>query len=61
LGFNLYAFQARVGQGKLLATGLNLVNDNPEAAYLLDQFVRYAQSEKFAPQGTFDVSHASEP
>jgi hypothetical protein len=50
-----------VGQGKLLATGLNLVNDNPEAAYLLDQFVRYAQSEKFAPQGTFDVSHASEP
>ena len=29
LGFNLYAFQARVGQGKLLATGLNLASENP--------------------------------
>ena len=56
LGFNLYAFQARAGQGKLLATGLNLVNDNPEAVYLLDQFIRYARSEKFAPQGTFDLA-----
>jgi hypothetical protein len=54
LGFNLYAFQSRVGQGKLLATGLNLANGNPEAVYLLDQFIRYARSEKFAPQGTFD-------
>ena len=56
LGFNLYAFQARAGQGKLLATGLNLVSDNPEAVYLLDQFIRYARSEKFAPQGTFDIT-----
>jgi hypothetical protein len=56
LGFNLYAFQARAGQGKLLATGLNLTSENPEAVYLLDQFIRYAQSEKFAPQGTFDIS-----
>jgi hypothetical protein len=37
LGFNLYVFQACVGQGKLLATGLNLANGNPEAVYLLDQ------------------------
>ncbi len=56
LGFNLYAFQARAGQGKLLATGLNLVNDTPEAIYLLDQFIRYARSEKFNPQGTFDLA-----
>ncbi len=56
LGFNLYAFQARAGQGKLLATGLNLGNDTPEARYLLDQFIRYARSEKFNPQGTFDLA-----
>jgi hypothetical protein len=42
---------ARVGEGKLLATGLNLVSDNPEAVYLLDQFIRYARSEQFAPKG----------
>jgi hypothetical protein len=56
LGFNLYAFQARAGRGKLLATGLNLVGDNPEAVYLLDQFIRYVRSDKFAPQGTFDLA-----
>jgi hypothetical protein len=56
LGFNLYAFQARAGRGKLLATGLNLVGDNPEAVYLLDQFIRYVRSEKFAPHGTFDIA-----
>jgi hypothetical protein len=54
LGVNLYAFQARVGQGKLLATGLNLVSENPESVYLLDQFIHYAQSNQFAPQGSFD-------
>ena len=52
LGFNLYAFQARVGHGKLLATGLNLLTKDPEAVYLLDQFIRYVRSDKFAPQGT---------
>ena len=56
LGFNLYAFQARAGRGRLLATGLNLVSENPEAVYLLDQFIRYARSETFDPQGTFDVA-----
>jgi hypothetical protein len=61
LGFNLHAFQARAGRGKLLATGLNLAGDHPEAVYLLDQFIRYARSEKFAPQGTFDLAqHAEE-
>ena len=42
--------------GKLLATGLNLAGDNPEAVYLLDQFIRYARSDRFAPQGTFDIA-----
>lgn len=56
LGFNLYAFQSRAEQGKLLATGLNLMSENPEAVYLLDQFIRYARSEKFAPQGRLDLT-----
>ncbi len=56
LGFNLYAFQARAGLGKLLATGLNLAGENPEAVYLLDQFIRYVRSEKFAPRGTLDIA-----
>jgi hypothetical protein len=56
LGFNLYAFQARAGRGKLLSTGLDVTAPHPEAAYLLDQFLRYAASERFAPSGTFDVA-----
>jgi hypothetical protein len=32
---------------------LNLLSDNPEAEYLLDQFIRYARSPQFQPQGTF--------
>ena len=55
LGFNLYAFQARARRGKLLATGLNLVGDNPEAVYLLDQFIRYVRSEKLLAR-TFDIA-----
>jgi hypothetical protein len=56
LGFNLYAFQARAGRGRLLATGLNLANDYPEAVYLLDQLIHYARSAEFDPKGTFDVA-----
>jgi hypothetical protein len=56
LGFNLYAFQARAGKGRLLATGLNLTSQHPEAAYLLDQFIRYAGSSQFDPKGTFDLA-----
>jgi hypothetical protein len=56
LGFNLYAFQARAGSGRLLATGLNLASDHPEAIRLLDQFVRYAGSQQFRPSGTFDLA-----
>ena len=56
LGFNLYAFQARAGRGRLLSTGLNLASDFPEAVHLLDQFIRYALSPRFQPQGTFDIA-----
>jgi hypothetical protein len=59
LGFNLYAFQARVGRGKLLSSGLKLISDNPEAVYLLDQFIRYAGSEQFAPKGTLNLATIS--
>ena len=66
LGFNLYVFQARVGKGKLLASGLNLKSIDIESVYLLDQFIRYAQSPEFQPKGTFDLAalrqhHASQP
>ena len=66
LGFNLYVFQARVGPGKLLASGLNLKSTTPESVYLLDQFIRYAQSPEFQPKGTFDLAalrqhHATQP
>jgi hypothetical protein len=56
LGFNLYAFQARAGGGKLLAKGLNLASEHPEAIHLLDQFVRYTDSPQFDPKGTFDLA-----
>jgi hypothetical protein len=53
-GYLVHVFQARAGRGKLLASGLNLLSDNPEAEYLLDQFIRYARSSQFQPQGMFD-------
>ncbi len=56
LGFNLYVFQAKVGPGKLLASGLRLKQDAPEAVGLLDQFIRYARSEEFQPKGAFDAA-----
>ena len=55
-GYLLHVFAARVGEGKLLASGLNLMSENPEAAHLLDQFIRYARSPEFHPQGTLDVT-----
>ena len=49
-GYSMSVFQARVGAGKLFATGLDLLAGKPEGAYLLDQFVRYVQSDRFEPQ-----------
>jgi hypothetical protein len=50
----IYGFQARVGSGKLLLSGFSLMADRPESIYLLDEFIRYVQSDVFTPQGTFD-------
>ena len=55
-GYVLHVFQARAGHGKLLASGLKLLTAEPEAESLLDQFIRYARSPQFQPQGELDVS-----
>jgi hypothetical protein len=52
-GYLVHVFQAKAGHGKLLASGLSLLSDHPESEYLLDQFIRYARSPQFQPQGTF--------
>jgi len=57
-GYLLDVFQANAGKGKLFASGLNLVSEYPEAVYLLDQFVRYARSPDFQPQGALDPDSA---
>jgi beta-galactosidase len=52
-----FLFEARVGKGRLLVSGLNFVaalrNGDPAAAYLLDQLVRYGLGEDFAPKAEF--------
>lgn len=53
--FNLYMFEAQVGAGRLLASGLNLETDHPEAIWLLDQLIRYTRSDQFQPSGAFDL------
>ncbi len=49
-GYSMSVFQARLGSGELLATGLDLLSGKPEGSYLLDQFTRYVQSDRFQPQ-----------
>jgi hypothetical protein len=55
-GYLAHVFQAKVGRGKLLGSGLKLLSSAPEAGYLLAQFVIYARSPEFAPRGTLDPS-----
>ncbi|MEO7117123.1 MAG: sugar-binding domain-containing protein [Caldimonas sp.] len=43
-------FQANVGNGRLLASGFNLLGNEPEADYLLDTFLRYMESPSFRPK-----------
>ena len=49
-----FLFEARVGKGRLLVSGLNfaaaLSGGDPAAAYLRDQLVRYGLSDAFAPK-----------
>jgi beta-galactosidase len=49
-GYSMSVFQSRVGSGKLFASGLDLLSGKPEGAYLLDQFIRYVQSDQFQPK-----------
>ena len=47
----LHVGQAKVGSGKMLmAFGLGLADDKPEAAAMLDGFLDYAASEQFMPE-----------
>jgi len=54
-GYLLYVFQAKAANGKILASGLDLLSDKPEAAYLLNEFINYAKSDKFNPTGIFKI------
>ena len=54
-GYLAHVFQAKAGTGKLLACGLDVLSENVEAAYLLDQFIRYVRSPLFLPEGEFDM------
>ena len=56
--FLLSAFETGASKGKLLATGLNLLSDNPESVCLLDGFITYAQSQEFNPTGHLDIDAA---
>jgi len=56
LGFNLHVFQAKAANGRVLASGLDLLSDNPESVYLLDRFIRYAKSPQFDPTGEFNLA-----
>jgi hypothetical protein len=53
----LYLAQANVGSGKaLMAFGLNLLAETPEAAALLDGLVDYAASDRFAPKSRVEMA-----
>lgn len=54
-GYLTHVFQAKAGNGKILASGLDLLSDNPESVYLLDQFIKYVQSPLFQPEGVLDI------
>ena len=55
-GYSVSVFEARVGPGRLFASGLDLLSGKPEARYLLDQFVKYVESTRFEPKKEMSVS-----
>ena len=57
-GYLLYAYQARIADGGLLVSTLDLLNSTPEAHNLLAQFIDYARSDRFQPQGSLDFREA---
>ena len=53
----LYLAQGNVGRGKaVMAFGLNLLADTPEAAAFLDGLIDYAASDRFAPKSRIEMS-----
>ena len=58
-GYLAHVFQANASRGKLLACGLDVLSDHPEAVYLLDQLINYVRSDvKFQPKGHMDTETA---
>jgi hypothetical protein len=50
----IYVFQAKVGGGGFLATGLDVTSNKPESQYLREQMLHYLASDQFKPIATFD-------
>ncbi len=51
-------FEAKVGKGKLLVTGIDLKNDltrRPVARQMLDSLLKYMESSAFAPKSSIDA------
>ena len=55
LGYLAYVLQGRIARGKLLACGLDLLTDHPEAAWLLHEFIAYAASDRFDPKAVLQI------
>ncbi|MBP5320289.1 MAG: hypothetical protein J6334_04820, partial [Kiritimatiellae bacterium] len=53
----LYLAQAKIGNGSaVMAFGLNLLAETPEAAALLDGLIDYAASDRFAPASRVEMA-----
>ena len=59
-GYLAYVFQAKGLNGKIFASGLNLLSDTPESAWLLNNFIRYIQSDDFKPVSVWDFNKSIE-
>ena len=57
-GYLLYAFQAKAGKGKILGLGLDLLSENPESVFLLNEIITYVQSKGFQPERVLDIKVA---
>jgi hypothetical protein len=55
-----HVFQAKAGKGKLMACGLDVLSEHPEAACLLNEFIDYVRSPWFDPQGQLDLDTAKQ-
>ena len=55
-GYLAYVFQAKALNGKIFASGLNLFSGTPDAACLLNNFIRYIQSDDFKPVSVWNIN-----